>query len=324
MAQVLVTGGAGYIGSVCTEYLLDKGYEVTVFDALITGHRSAVDPRAKFIEGDLADREKIIDVCRKGNFDAIMHFAAFSLVGESMVNPSKYFRNNLASAINLADAAVEGGVRNFVFSSTAATFGQPERIPISEYDRQLPINPYGESKLCFEKVLKWYHEIHGIHYAALRYFNAAGATEAHGEDHRPESHLIPIILQTAAGQRECLKLFGDDYDTPDGSCIRDYIHVWDLAQAHELALHAKESGHYNLGTGNGLSVFEIIKAAEAVTGKKIPFEIAPRRPGDPARLIACSDRARKELGWAPCYENAEKIVESAWKWRQKCPEGYAD
>ena len=324
MAQVLVTGGAGYIGSVCTEYLLDKGYEVTVFDALITGHRSAVDPRAKFIEGDLADREKIIDVCRKGNFDAIMHFAAFSLVGESMVNPSKYFRNNLASAINLADAAVEGGVRNFVFSSTAATFGQPERIPISEYDRQLPINPYGESKLCFEKVLKWYHEIHGINYAALRYFNAAGATEAHGEDHRPESHLIPIILQTAAGQRECLKLFGDDYDTPDGSCIRDYIHVWDLAQAHELALHAKESGHYNLGTGNGLSVFEIIKAAEAVTGKKIPFEIAPRRPGDPARLIACSDRARKELGWAPCYENAEKIVESAWKWRQKFPEGYAD
>ena len=324
MAQVLVTGGAGYIGSVCTEYLLDKGYEVTVFDALITGHRSAVDPRAKFIEGDLADREKIIDVCRKGNFDAIMHFAAFSLVGESMVNPSKYFRNNLASAINLADAAVEGGVRNFVFSSTAATFGQPERIPISEYDRQLPINPYGESKLCFEKVLKWYHEIHGINYAALRYFNAAGATEAHGEDHRPESHLIPIILQTAAGKRECLKLFGDDYDTPDGSCIRDYIHVWDLAQAHELALHAKESGHYNLGTGNGLSVFEIIKAAEAVTGKKIPFEIAPRRPGDPARLIACSDRARKELGWAPCYENAEKIVESAWKWRQKFPEGYAD
>ena len=204
-----------------------------------------------------------------------MHFAAFSLVGESMTDPSKYFRNNLASAINLADAAVQGEVKNFVFSSTAATFGQPERIPIAEYDRQIPINPYGESKLCFEKVLKWYHEIYGINYAALRYFNAAGASEAHGEDHRPESHLIPIILQTAAGKRACLKLFGDDYDTPDGSCIRDYIHVWDLAQAHELALHAKESGHYNLGTGNGLSVFEIIKAAEAVTGKKIPFEIAP-------------------------------------------------
>ena len=324
MAKVLVTGGAGYIGSVCTEYLLEKGYEVTVFDALFTGHRSAVDPRARFIQGDLADREKIIDVCRKGNFDAIMHFAAFSLVGESMTDPSKYFRNNLASAINLADAAVEGGVKNFVFSSTAATFGQPERIPISEYDRQVPINPYGESKLCFEKVLKWYHEIHGLNYAALRYFNAAGATELHGEDHRPESHLIPIILQTAAGKRASLKLFGDDYDTPDGSCIRDYIHVWDLAQAHELALHAKESGHYNLGTGNGLSVFEIIKAAEAVTGMKIPFEIAPRRPGDPARLIACSDRARKELKWTPQFESAEKIVESAWLWRQKFPEGYAD
>ena len=324
MAKVLVTGGAGYIGSVCTEYLLEKGYEVTVFDALFTGHRSAVDPRAGFIQGDLADREKIIDVCRKGNFDAIMHFAAFSLVGESMTDPSKYFRNNLASAINLADAAVEGGVKNFVFSSTAATFGQPERIPISEYDRQVPINPYGESKLCFEKVLKWYHEIHGLNYAALRYFNAAGATELHGEDHRPESHLIPIILQTAAGKRASLKLFGDDYDTPDGSCIRDYIHVWDLAQAHELALHAKESGHYNLGTGNGLSVFEIIKAAEAVTGMKIPFEIAPRRPGDPARLIACSDRARKELKWIPQFESAEKIVESAWLWRQKFPEGYAD
>ena len=324
MAKVLVTGGAGYIGSVCTEYLLEHDYEVTVFDALFTGHRSAVDPRAEFIYGDLADREKIIDVCRKGKFDAIMHFAAFSLVGESMTNPSKYFRNNLASAINLADAAVEGGVRNFVFSSTAATFGQPERVPISEYDRQVPINPYGESKLCFEKVLKWYHEIHGINYAALRYFNAAGASETHGEDHRPESHLIPIILQTAAGKRDCLKLFGDDYDTPDGSCIRDYIHVWDLAQAHELALHAKESGHYNLGTGNGLSVFEIIKAAEAVTGKKIPFEIAPRRAGDPARLIACSDRARKELNWAPKFEDAQAIVESAWKWRLKFPEGYAD
>ncbi len=324
MAKVLVTGGAGYIGSVCTEYLLEHGYEVTVFDALFTGHRSAVDPRAEFIYGDLADREKIIEVCRKGKFDAVMHFAAFSLVGESMTDPSKYFRNNLASAINLADAAVQGEVKNFVFSSTAATFGQPERIPIAEYDRQVPINPYGESKLCFEKVLKWYHEIYGINYAALRYFNAAGASEAHGEDHRPESHLIPIILQTAAGKRACLKLFGDDYDTPDGSCIRDYIHVWDLAQAHELALHAKESGHYNLGTGNGLSVFEIIKAAEAVTGKKIPFEIAPRRAGDPARLIACSDRARKELNWAPKFEDAQTIVESAWKWRMKFPEGYTD
>ena len=323
MKKVLVTGGAGYIGSACTEYLLNHDYEVTVFDALITGHRDAVDPRATFIEGNLENRELITDVCKQGKFDAVMHFAAFSLVGESMTDPSKYFRNNLANAINLADAAVAGGAQSFVFSSTAATFGQPEKVPISENDRQIPINPYGESKLCFEKVLQWYSRIYGIKYAALRYFNAAGATENYGEDHRPESHLIPIILQAVRGKRDKLMLFGDDYDTPDGSCIRDYIHILDLAQAHELALSAPESGHYNLGTGNGLSVFEIIKAAEAVTGKKVNFEIAPRRPGDPARLIACRDRARKMLNWQPKYESAEQIIESAWKWQLKHPEGYA-
>ena len=324
MKKILVTGGAGYIGSACTEYLLDLGYDVTVFDALITGHRQAVDARAKFIEGNLADREQIINVCRVGRFDAIMHFAAFSLVGESMRDPSKYFRNNLASGINLADAAIEGGVGTFVFSSTAATFGQPERIPIRENDSQVPINPYGESKLCFEKVLKWYSAIHNLKYVALRYFNAAGATEFHGEDHRPESHLIPLILQTIRGKRESLMLYGNDYDTPDGSCIRDYIHSLDLAQAHELALSAPESGHYNLGTGNGLSVLEIIAAAEKVTGKKVNYQIAPRRPGDPARLIACSDRARSMLNWKPRYESAEAIIESAWKWQLKYPEGYAD
>ena len=324
MKKILVTGGAGYIGSACTEYLLDMGYEVTVFDALITGHRAAVDPRAAFVEGNLADRALIFDVCRKGNFDAVMHFAAFSLVGESMKNPGKYFGNNLANGINLADAAVESGVKTFVFSSTAATFGDPENVPIKEDDRQIPINPYGESKLCFEKVLKWYSQIYGMKYAALRYFNAAGATALHGEDHRPESHLIPIILETLRGKREKLMLFGDDYDTPDGSCIRDYIHILDLAQAHELALSAPESGHYNLGTGNGLSVFEILKAAEKVTGKKVNFEIAPRRPGDPARLIACSDKARQMLNWQPKYESAESIIESAWKWQLKFPEGYAE
>ena len=321
--KVLVCGGAGYIGSACTEYLLDHDYEVVVVDALITGHRDAVDPRAKFVEGNLENRELIIKLCKDEKFDAIMHFAAFSLVGESMTNPSKYFRNNLANGINLADAAVEGGVKNIVFSSTAATFGQPERIPIAENDRQEPINPYGESKLCFEKVLKWYNKIHGIQYAALRYFNAAGATKLHGEDHRPESHLIPIILQVAAGKREKIMIYGDDYDTPDGTCIRDYIHILDLAQAHMLALSAPESGHYNLGTGNGLSVKEIIECARKVTGKDIPMEIAPRRPGDPARLIACSDRARKVLGWQPRFEAAEPIIESAWQWRQKFPEGYA-
>jgi len=323
MKKILVAGGAGYIGSACSEYLLDMGYEVTVLDALFTGHRDAVDPRAQFVYADLADRENLLDICRKGEFDAIMHFAAFSLVGESMKDPSKYFRNNLANAINLADAAVETGVKAFVFSSTAATFGIHDEVPISETAAQKPINAYGESKLCFEKVLHWYSQIHGLKYAALRYFNAAGATEIHGEDHRPESHLIPIILQTVRGKRDKLMLFGDDYDTPDGSCIRDYIHILDLAQAHEKALYAPESGHYNLGTGNGLSVREIIAAAEEVTGKKVNFEVAPRRAGDPPKLIACSDRARKMLNWQPQHESALEIIESAWKWQLKFPDGYA-
>jgi len=317
MKKILVAGGA------CSEYLLDRGYDVTVLDALFTGHRDAVDPRASFVYADLADREKVFEICRAGEFDAVMHFAAFSLVGESMQLPSKYFRNNLCSAINLADAAVETGVKAFVFSSTAATFGIPDEVPISENASQKPINPYGESKLCFEKILNWYSRIHGLKYAALRYFNAAGATEIHGEDHRPESHLIPLVLQTIRGKREKLMLYGDDYDTPDGSCIRDYIHILDLAQAHEKALYAPESGHYNLGTGNGLSVKEIIAAAENVTGKKVNFEVAPRRAGDPPRLIACSDRARKMLNWQPQHESAEKIIESAWKWQQKFPDGYA-
>ena len=324
MKKVLVAGGAGYIGSACTEYLLDHDYEVVVFDALFTGHRSAVDPRARFVQGDLADKESLTNLCKKEKFDAVMHFAAFSLVGESMTAPAKYFRNNFCNALNLADAAVESGVERFVFSSTAATFGNPEYVPIDENAPQNPINPYGESKLCFEKVLKWYSRIYGLKYAALRYFNAAGATEFHGEDHRPETHLIPIILQTLRGKRDKLMLYGNDYDTPDGSCIRDYIHILDLAQAHEKALYAPESGHYNLGTGNGLSVFEIIAAAEEVTGKKVNYEISPRRAGDPPRLIACSDRARKELQWQPQHESALDIIESAWKWQEKFPEGYGD
>ena len=323
MKKILVAGGAGYIGSACTEYLLDKGYEVTVLDALITGHRDAVDRRAKFVELNLSDRDAVTALCRKERFDAVMHFAAFSLVGESMKEPSKYFRNNLCNAINLADAAVAGEVGTFVFSSTAATFGTPESVPIDETAPQKPINPYGESKLCFEKVLNWYSRVYGMKYAALRYFNAAGATETHGEDHRPESHLIPLILQTVRGKRDKLMLYGDDYDTPDGSCIRDYIHILDLAQAHELALRAPESGHYNLGTGNGLSVKEIIAAAEEVTGKKVPYEIAPRRAGDPPRLIACSDKAKKLLGWRPVHETALDIIASAWRWQLKFPDGYA-
>ena len=321
--RVFVAGGAGYIGSACTEYLLDRGYEVTVFDDLITGHVEAVDPRAKFIKANLADRENLKKVVKEGNYDAIMHFAAFSLVGESMKNPSKYFNNNLANAINLADAAVEGGVKTFVFSSTAATFGEPKEIPIKEDAPQLPINPYGESKLCFEKVLNWYSKIYGLKYAALRYFNAAGATEKYGEDHNPETHLIPILLQVAQGKREKAMLFGDDYDTPDGTCIRDYIHILDLAQAHEKALYAPKSGHYKLGTGSGLSVMQILEAARKVTGHPIPAEVVPRRPGDPPRLIADSTRARQELGWKPQFENAEAIIASVWKWLRKHPNGYS-
>lgn len=323
MRRILVAGGAGYIGSVCTEYLLDRGFAVTVLDALITGHRKAVDPRVEaFVEMDLAERDPLIDLFQRQSFDAVMHFAAFSLVGESMKDPSKYFRNNLSNAINLADAAVAGKVKRFVFSSTAATFGEPETVPIPETARQLPINPYGESKLAFEKVLYWYHRIHGLQYTALRYFNAAGASKNFGEDHNPETHLIPIILQVAAGKRDQLMVFGDDYDTPDGSCIRDYIHVLDLAQAHMLALEAPESGHYNLGTGNGLSVFEIVESARRVTGHPIPLEVAPRRAGDPPRLIADSTRARRELGWKPEFENADAIIESVWRWLKKHPDGY--
>ena len=322
--KVLVCGGAGYIGSACSEYLLDNEHEVSVFDSLITGHRKAVDSRAEFIEGNLGDRDFIIEVCEKGNFDAIMHFAAFSLVGESMKDPSKYFRNNLANGINLADAAVAGNVKTIVFSSTAATFGEPEESPIRETTTQCPINPYGESKLCFEKVLKWYSKIYGIKYAALRYFNAAGASGNFGEDHNPETHLIPIILQVAQGKRDKIMIFGDDYDTPDGTCVRDYIHILDLAQAHMLALDAPKSGHYNLGTGNGLSVKEIVEAAREVTGHPVPAEIAPRRSGDPDRLIACSDLAREALGWKPQFENAHDIISSAWKWIQQNPNGYND
>ena len=325
MKKILVAGGAGYIGSVCTEYLLDRGYDVTVLDALITGHRKAVDPRvSNFVEMDLADRDGLIELCQNGKFDAIMHFAAFSLVGESMKDPGKYFRNNLANAINLADAAVAGKVKRIVFSSTAATFGEPESVPIAEDAPQKPINPYGESKLCFEKVLAWYQAIHGVEYTALRYFNAAGASKNFGEDHNPESHLIPIILQVAQNKREKIMVYGNDYATSDGSCIRDYIHVLDLAQAHMKALYAPGSGHYNLGTGNGLSVFEIIEAARRVTGHAIPVEIAPRRPGDPPKLIADSTHARRELNWQPEFENADAIIDSVWQWLKKYPNGYMD
>ncbi len=320
--KILVAGGAGYIGSCCTEYLLDHGHAVTVYDSLVKGHRQAVDPRAEFVHGDLADRDRLFQVLAAGDFQGIIHFAAFIEVGESMKDPGRYFRNNIGCTINLLDAAVAGGVRKLVFSSTAAVYGMPAHIPIREEEPAAPINPYGESKYTVERLLHWYREIHGLQYHALRYFNAAGATEKYGEDHDPESHLIPIVLQVAQGKREKIFIYGDDYDTPDGTCIRDYIHVLDLAQAHALALENPGSGCVNLGSGSGYSVREIIEMARRITGRPIPAEIAPRRPGDPPRLISDSTTARRTLGWSPRFDDIERIVGDAWRWRLRHPEGY--
>jgi UDP-glucose 4-epimerase len=322
--KIFVTGGAGYIGSICVEQLLNAGHTVTVFDNLTEGHRKAVDPRAELITGDLQQRCDIEDALERVRPEAVMHFAANALVGESMENPSKYFRNNVYGGLNLLDAMVATGVKRFVFSSTCATFGPPDRLPIDETLPQRPINPYGESKLMFEKVLRWYDEIHGLKFVALRYFNAAGATERYGEDHRIETHLIPNVLKVALGQKENVQIFGTDYETPDGTCIRDYIHIVDLAQAHMLALGAQQSAFYNLGTGGGTSVREIIDTCERVTGKKIAAVEKPRRPGDPARLIAGSDKIQKELGWKPQYQSIDRIIESAWAWHIKNPQGYGD
>jgi UDP-glucose 4-epimerase len=322
--KILVTGGAGYIGSICVEQLLEKGHTVCVFDNLTEGHRKAIDSRTKFIEGDLARPDSISAAMGTTKPDAVMHFAANALVGESMQNPSKYFRNNVSGGIHLLDAMVEHGVKRFVFSSTCATFGPPERVPIDETLPQRPINPYGESKLIFEKILRWYDEIHGIKFVALRYFNAAGATSQYGEDHRIETHLIPNVLKVALGQKPHAEIYGTDYETPDGTCIRDYIHIIDLAQAHILALSVTQSAYYNLGTGGGTSVREVIACCERVTGKKIPVQEKPRRPGDPPRLIAASEKIKKELGWKPQYQSIDKIVESAWAWHVRNPHGYGD
>lgn len=322
METIFVTGGAGYIGSICTEELLNAGYRVAVFDNLSEGHRAAIDPRARFFQGDLADRDSVQRALHASQASAVMHFAANALVGESMVNPSKYFQNNVAAGLNLLDAMVAEGIKRFVFSSTCATFGVPERMPIDETMHQQPINPYGESKLIFEQILKWYGKIHDITFVALRYFNAAGASKNFGEDHRIETHLIPNVLKVALGQKEAVEIYGTDYETHDGSCIRDYIHILDLAQAHLLALTAKESAFYNLGTGGGTSVKEVIDACRRITGHIIPVIEKPRRPGDPPRLIGASDKIKNELGWKPRFENIEEIVKSAWAWHQVHPSGY--
>jgi len=322
--KILVTGGAGYIGSICVEQLLNTGHTVTVFDNLTEGHRKAVDPRAKLVVGDLQQRCDIEDALEAVKPEAVMHFAANALVGESMTNPSKYFRNNVYGGLNLLDAMVATGCKKFVFSSTCATFGPPDRLPIDETLPQQPINPYGESKLMFEKVLRWYDEVHGLRFTALRYFNAAGATEQYGEDHRVESHLIPNVLKVALGQKDHVEMYGTDYETPDGTCVRDYIHIVDLAQAHMLALTTEKSDFFNLGTGGGTSVREVIRMCEEVTGKEIKVVAKPRRPGDPARLIAGSDKIKRELGWTPKYQAIDKIVESAWAWHVRNPLGYQD
>jgi len=322
--NVFVTGGAGYIGSICTEELLNAGHQVTVYDDLTEGHRSAVDARAKFVPGKPDRQGDVLKAVKSAKPDAIMHFAANALVGESMTNPKKYFHNNVVNGLKLLDAAVTCGVKKFVFSSTCATFGPPDKVPMGEDTPQRPINPYGESKLMFEKILLWYQQIYGMEFIAFRYFNAAGASKKFGEHHRVETHLIPNVLFVALGRKPHCEIFGTDYPTPDGTCIRDYIHTNDLAQAHILGLKPGKKGFYNLGNGDGYSVRQVIKMCEKVSGKKIPAIEKPRRPGDPPKLVASAEKAVRELGWKPKYPKLEDIVATAWAWHKKNPDGYPD
>ena len=326
--NVLVTGGAGYIGSVVAAELLKAGHRVLVYDDLSRGHRRAAPKGAELIVADMADRAALDLVFMTHPVDAVMHFAALIEAGESMKNPAAFFRNNTANALTLLEAMLAHGVKKFVFSSTAALFGSPERSPIEDDDPLRPTNVYGESKLMVERMLTWFNSVHGLRYASLRYFNAAGAMSAdHGEDHQPESHLIPLVLKVALGQIEHVNILGADYPTPDGTCVRDYIHVLDLASAHLLALDALEHRDrliYNLGNGQGFSVREVIDVARNVTGRPIPVVESPRRPGDPAILIASAAKIRRELNWRPQFPDLETIVASAWRWHQAHPHGYRD
>jgi UDP-glucose 4-epimerase len=324
--RILVTGGAGYIGSVVVEELIRQGDQVTVLDNLSQGHRAAVHPQAEFVLGDLADQQILGDLFGRLNFEAVMHFASHTLVGESMQQPLKYLGDNVVHGLNLLQAMVEHGVRRFILSSTANLFGQPARIPIDETEEIVPGSPYGESKFSLERTLHWLDCVHGVRYAALRYFNAAGATVERGEDHNPETHLIPLVLEVALGQREQIQVYGNDYPTRDGTCVRDYIHVLDLAQAHILALHALDSGSrtYNLGNGEGYTVREVIETAREITAHPIPAVNGPRRPGDPPELVAGSGRLRRELGWQPRTPALRDIVQSAWDWHRLHPNGYED
>lgn len=325
--SILVCGGAGYIGSHMVAELLEKGEDVVIIDNFQKGHRDAI-LGGKVYEGDLRDKKILDKVFTENSIEAVIDFAADSLVGESVIEPLKYFNNNVGGTINLLEAMRNYNVKNIVFSSTAATYGEPDRVPIEEEDKTFPTNPYGESKLTVEKILKWCDKAYGIKYTALRYFNAAGAHVSGkiGEDHKPESHLIPIILQVALGQRDKIMIYGDDYSTEDGTCIRDYIHVTDLANAHLLAVNRLKNGGQsiicNLGNGTGFSVKQIIEVCRKVTGCNIEAEVAPRREGDPAILIASSDKAKKQLGWNPKYNSIETIIETAWNWHKNHPYGY--
>ncbi|MCP4416159.1 MAG: UDP-glucose 4-epimerase GalE [Chloroflexi bacterium] len=323
--KILVTGGAGYIGSIAVERLIKAGEEVVVFDNLFQGHRDAVHPDAIFVEGDLADKTAVDATMAQHRPDGIMHFASYTLVGESVEKPFLYLRDNIVNGLNLIESAVNHDVKRFILSSTANLFDDPERMPIDENERIVPGSPYGESKFILERYLHWMDRIYDMRYACLRYFNACGATETRGEDHDPETHIIPLVLEVALGQREKITIFGDDYNTPDGTCVRDYIHVVDLAEAHILAMRALEDGpsrKYNLGNGRGFSVKEVIDTARAVTGHPIPAEIGGRRAGDPDILIASSETINHELGWKPIYPNLRQIIEMAWNWHVANPKGY--
>lgn len=326
--RILVTGGAGYIGSHAVNIFLKRGHDVTVYDNLSMGHRAAV-PAERLIVGDLAETHRLDQALVEQRIEAVVHFAAFAFVGESVTHPAKYYQNNLVNTLGLLDALRRHGIKRFVFSSTCATYGVPQTVPITEDEPQRPINPYGHSKLAVEHALADYAAAYGWGFAALRYFNAAGASPdgGIGEDHDPETHLIPLVLQAAMGQRPAIQVFGADYPTPDGTCVRDYIHVDDLAEAHLLALEKLRPGvglKLNLGTGRGYSVREVIRVAEEVTGKKVPVQEAPRRPGDPPVLVAAAERARHDLGWQPRYPELRPIVETAWNWHRAHPKGYDD
>lgn len=325
--HVLVTGGAGFIGSHVVDLMLRTGHRVTVLDSLERGHRAAVHPEAVFLQGNCGDSELLARIFAGSDIEAVLHFAAYIEAGESMLVPERFYVNNTARTLVLLEAMLQAGVKKFVFSSTAATYGEPQYSPIDEAHPQLPTNAYGHAKLLVEHALDWMARLRGLSFAALRYFNAAGCSEFLGEDHRPESHLIPLILNVAAGKRDCIKVFGTDYPTPDGTCIRDYIHVEDLASAHLLAVQSLGAGRVlkcNLGNGQGYSVREVIEAARRITGHAIPVVEEPRRAGDPAVLVASSARARQALGWVPQFPDLETIVRSAWVWRQAHPNGYGD